>query len=481
MISDFGFPKNEVQHRLSLDNPWWQGRQDIDEREAQWPRRAYFDEFFDLAKGLASLSALVLTGPRQVGKTVMIRQVISQLLQTEDIDPNQILHLQLAAPIYYGRSLQNLVQQFHDLHRPGDKMQWVFIDDLQYKRDWQTQLSSLVQNYPNMRFVASGTTTGTLQKSNSDTDTCQFIHFILPPLTFCEYIEFIGRENELIIELPIENGTKPSYQTRDIKRLNEAFVNYINFGCFPEAALNSTLCTDEAQVFSEEIICKVLLNDQASLYGISNTQELNKFLCKLALETGQEFGIEELSKQTGIPKSRISDYLEYLETAYLIKRVNRVNESAARMVRERTFKIYLSNPSLRTMLLGRVSTHDDAMTGLTKTAVWTQWMHSQTSTCLHFARWKEGRQDMEVDMVGLDERTQKPLFVANIIWSDQIQESKNDLQSLRSFATKHTLGRLPLITTCTHSGIKSLDGTEIEFMPTALYYYTISRNLTRPR
>jgi len=85
MIPDFGIPKNEVQRRLSLDNPWWQVNQKIDAREAQWPRRAFFDEFFNLAKELPSLSTLVLTGPRQVGKTVMIRQTISQLLQTEDI------------------------------------------------------------------------------------------------------------------------------------------------------------------------------------------------------------------------------------------------------------------------------------------------------------------------------------------------------------------------------------------------------------
>lgn len=213
MIPDFGIPKNEVQRRLSLDNPWWQVNQKIDAREAQWPRRAFFDEFFNLAKELPSLSTLILTGPRQVGKTVMIRQTISQLLQTEDIHPSQILVLQLASPIYYGRTLQNLIEQFHDLHRPGDRMQWVFFDDIQYIKDWQAQLSSLVQNYPNIRFVASASAIGTLQKSSSDSDPCQFNHFVLPPLTFFEYLQFTELESDLIIESSVQNESKPSYQT----------------------------------------------------------------------------------------------------------------------------------------------------------------------------------------------------------------------------------------------------------------------------
>jgi predicted AAA+ superfamily ATPase len=411
----------------------------------------------------------------------MIRQAISQLLQTEDINPSQILLLQLASPIYYGRTLQNLVEQFYDLHHPGDKMQWVFFDDIQYKRDWQAQLSSLIQNHPNIRFVASGSATGTLQKFCSDSDPCQLIPFILPPLTFFEYLRFTGQENDLIIESSVQNESKPSYQTRDIKRLNEEFVNYLNFGGFPESALNSTLCTNEAQVFSDELICKVILNDQASLYGISDTQELNQFLCKLALQTGQEFGIEELSKLTGIAKSRINYYLEYLETAHLIKRVNRINENAVRMSRERTFKIHLINSSLRTMLLGRVTAHDDAMPRLAETAIWAQWMHSRTTSCLHNARWREGRQEMEVELVALDEASQKPLLAANISWSDQPQESKNHFRSLLDFTNKHQLRRLPLITTRGHNGITNMEGIDVQFIPTALYCYTISRNLIQPK
>jgi len=481
MNSDSGIPKSEVQHLIALDNPWWQGHQHFDSREAQWPRRAYFDEFFNLSNGLASTSVLVLTGPRQVGKTVMIRQAIAQLLQTEDIDPNQILHLQLSSPIYYGRSLQNLVQQFHDLQHPGEKMQWVFFDDIQYVRDWQSQLGSLILNYPNIRFVASLPEIVSIQQSDDNTNTGQFIPFILPPLTFFEYLQFTGHESDLIVSSLIKNESRSIYQTSDIKRLNEEFINYINFGGFPESALNSTLSSDESQMFSGEAISKVIFNDQASLYGITDTQELNRFLCQLAHNTGQEFGVEELSKKTKLSKARIISYLNYLETSNVIRCVNRINESATRMLRERTFKIHLINPSLRTLLLGKVSAHDEAMTGLVKTAVWTQWMHSRNSEYLYYSRWKEGRQNMEIDLVGLDEQSLHPLFAVNIRWSDQVMELKKEAQSLLRFSTRYTLGRIPLITTQAASYITSIDGIEIELMPTALYCYTISYNLARPR
>jgi predicted AAA+ superfamily ATPase len=72
-----------------------------------------------------------------------------------------------------------------------------------------------------------------------------------------------------------------------------------------------------------------LLKDLPSLYGIGDTQELNRFFNVLAFNTGNELGPEALSKHSGITTAKLNDYLEYLEAAYLIRRVQRIDERAA--------------------------------------------------------------------------------------------------------------------------------------------------------
>lgn len=56
------------------------------------------------------------------------------------------------------------------------------------------------------------------------------------------------------------------------------------------------------------------------------------------------------------------------------------------MKRTRTFKVYLTNPSVRAALFGFVRGDDTAMGKLAETAVWWQWLHDTSiSQSLHYA------------------------------------------------------------------------------------------------
>lgn len=108
---------------------------------------------------------------------------------------------------------------------------------------------------------------------------------------------------------------------------------------------------------------KVLLRDLPSLYGISDIQELNKLFLHIAFRSGNEFSYETLSSEAGIKKDTIRkylEYLEYLEAAFLIKVVNRIDQNAKKMQRVTSMKIYLTNPTLRCALYTPISENDDA-------------------------------------------------------------------------------------------------------------------------
>jgi predicted AAA+ superfamily ATPase len=167
MTSDLQIPSHEVQRRLALDNPWWRSGQGIDDEEANWPRRAYFAQFSRLATQARVKRAMVLIGPRRVGKTVMLKHLIAHLLQGGLAGVN-VLFLSLDTPLYSGRSLESLLRMFLDLHRhparpPAAQPLWIIFDEVQYLKDWEVHLKSLVDSYPHISFIASGSAAAALR------------------------------------------------------------------------------------------------------------------------------------------------------------------------------------------------------------------------------------------------------------------------------------------------------------------------------
>jgi predicted AAA+ superfamily ATPase len=479
MATSLSIPDSAIRQYLADTNPWWTTGQGIDERTRSWPRRAYFAAFVERVQAQAPRRAVVLIGPRRVGKTVMLMQTIQHLLDA-GVAGTQLLYAQMDAPLFMTESLDSLVRRFIDIHRhPPGRPLWVLFDEVQYLKDWQTHLKVLVDTHRHVQMVATGSAAAALRMGSRESGAGRFSDFVLPPLTFAEYLDFSGQEG-LIVETADAEGGRQRYTAINLGELNGEFVNYLNYGGFPEAVVDPTVRADPRRFLKQDIVDKVLQKDLPSLFGIADTQMLNRFFHVLAFHSGHEVSPDSLAKTTGIKKHVLAEYLEYLEAAFLIRRVHRIDDTARRLQRMRTFKVYLTNPSMRAALFGLMHADHEAMGSMAETAIWSQWLHSTaTIESLHYARWKEGRTDLEVDLVGLDGGSQKPRFAVEIKWSDAAWSNPHLLRGLRSLATRHRLVRPPLATTRTEQGAREVDGQMIEFAPCSVHCYTIARNLLR--
>jgi uncharacterized protein len=476
MNQTLAIPPQAIRAYLAEMNPWWIAGHGVDAEQAAWPRRAYFPAFIRLVLDRDVRRAVVVIGPRRVGKTVMLMQAVQRLLD-DGVPGTQILYAQLDVPMFSGESLDSLVKLYTDMHGHGNQMPlWVLFDEIQYLPQWEAHLKVLVDRHRHIRFVATGSAAAALRMKSRESGAGRFTDFVLPPLTFAEYLSFCGQET--LVQERLDDARWPAYTAPHIEALNTEFINYLNYGGFPEAVMNPAVREDPRRFLRADIVDKVLQKDLPSLFGISNTQELNRFFNLLAFNTGNELSPKKLCESTGLDHARLAEYLEYLEAANLIKRVHRIDDNARRMQRVTSFKVYLTNPSIRAALFGRVRADDEAMGRLAETAIWSQWLHS-TSTVqqLHYARWKEGRSDLEVDLVGLNPSTQKPWFAVEIKWSDKAYSDWAELRGLRTLAARHKLARPALATTRTASGRVDMGGTPVDFVPSALHCYTVARNL----
>lgn len=456
---------------MRASNPWW-----TDDRREVIPyhtlrHRRYFSLFLPLALRREPNRALVLMGPRRVGKTVLVFHLIRRLLRLR-AERTRILYLDLQQPLYNGLSLEALVR--HAVEASGASIEddlTVCFDEIQYLRDWEVHLKTLVDTYPNIKFIATGSAAAALKLKSAESGAGRFTDFLLPPLTFYEYLDLL-RVTELVRVRRNKKTGRPRVSTVDIDALNEHFVKYLNSGGYPEAVFSPTIRGDLGRYIRSDIIDKVLLKDLPSLYGIKDIQELNALFTNLAYNTANEVSLAGLSQSSGVSKNTIKRYIEYLQSAFLIRLVHRVDHSAKRFKRANFFKVYLTNPSIRSALFAPIKSGDEDMGPLVETAVFSQWFHSLYAE-LNYARWDKG----EVDIVYLNDAL-KATWAVEVKWSDRYEESPSELTSLFAFANAHP-GCEYVVTTKSKQSSRTVKGVTIVFIPAALYCYHLGYNIIR--
>ena len=467
--------ESQIIGRLKVDNPWWtEGH--IPEYYARMTPRFYINAFLPMVEATDLRRSVILMGPRRVGKTVMMFHTIERLIES-GVPAQNIVYISVETPIYNKIDLDLLFAlacRILGKDRTKDRM-YVFYDEIQYLKDWEVSLKSMVDTYLNVKFVASGSAAAELRKRSDESGAGRFSDFSLPPLTFYEYVHLKGYSNIMIPSSIVHNGEKvPCYETISIAKLNELFIDYINYGGYPEVVFSERIRENPGQFIRYDIIDKVLLRDLPSLYGISDVQELNSLFTMMAYHSGRQFSYEVLSKESGVKKDTLRRYISYLEAAFLIKVIHRTDDNAKKYQRETQFKIYLTNPSLRCALFQPIGGNDNEIGDMVETAVYAQWIPRQED--VHYANWMQGREQGEVDIVGMGSLTQKPEWAVEVKWSDRYYERPDSLRSLRYFMKKNNL-KSTIVTSISKSGVVGVDDDmTMNFMPVACYSYTVGEN-----
>lgn len=463
--------KSQVLERIQFENYWW-GKNSIEEDYNDMQRRLYFDIFKPMVFNRTINRAVVLMGPRRVGKTVMLHHTIQELLDN-GVPAQKIIFITVENPIYTNIALEELFKYaLEAIGNQNPKDCFVFFDEIQYLKDWEIHLKTLVDSYRGTKFIVSGSAAAALKFKSNESGAGRFTDFLLPPLTFYEYIHINNLQHLMVESNLLWKGKEQHfYDTVNSQVLNEHFVKYINFGGYPEIIFSPQMQKNPGRYIKQDIVDKVLLRDLPSLYGIKDVQELNRLFTTICFNTAHEFEYEELSRTSGVKKHLIRTYIEYLESAFLVKKISRVDQSGKRFKREVKFKMYLSNPSLYAALFTPLAiTNEKRMGDLVETAIYSQWMHRDWFNP-YYAHWGKG----EVDMVGIDEGTLQPIWALEIKWSNRYVEKPNELKSLIAFCNSNKLTSA-LVTTIDIKAQKEFKGVTLQYVPCATYAYNVGKN-----
>ena len=147
-----------------------------------------------------------------------------------------------------------------------------------------------------------------------------------------------------------------------------------------------------------------------------------------------------------------------------------MDQNSKKFKRANFFKIYLTNPSLRSALFSPIKNDDPFIGNLVETAIFAQWQHS-FNAALFYARWKTG----EIDIVYLDSK-QKPRWCVEIKWSNRFVEKSFELKNLKYFSNNHNLKSV-LVTTIDIEKEIQIDELTFEFIPASIYCYIVGKHI----
>lgn len=264
----------------------------------------------DLNKG----KVIVIYGARQVGKTTLVRSIVSQkAVKTLFLNGDE-------API------RDLFSDFSSdrFRLIAGNNEMVVLDEAQRIPDAGLAIKIIHDSFPEIMLIVTGSSSLELSDRIKEPLTGRKFEYHLHPFSFEELVNHNGFLTE-----------KNLLQDRLI------------YGSYPEVALSTS---DKARLI-KALSSDYLYKDLLILDDVRKPALLEKLLKALALQLGNEVSLNELASLTGSDRTTIEKYIDLLEKAFIIFRLNGLNRNVRNEIKKGK-KIYFHDNGIRNAVIG---------------------------------------------------------------------------------------------------------------------------------
>jgi predicted AAA+ superfamily ATPase len=255
---------------------------------------------------------LVLFGPRQVGKTILVKSLL-------DSHPEKSAYISCDLP-----EVQKILREpkLEDLRRFVGDRRLLVLDEAQRVEGIGLALKILHEHFPKTQFLVIGSSSFELGRS------------VKEPLT--------GRKREFFL-YPIALAELASQH--DFTALREMLPRLLRFGSYPEAITSA----DPAEIV-RAIADDYLFRDILELENFKSVALLRALLEAVALQLGNEVSTNELSRLVGISRETVERYLDLLERSFIVFRLRALSRNSRKEIAKGR-KVYFYDLGIRNALL----------------------------------------------------------------------------------------------------------------------------------
>ena len=262
---------------------------------------------------------VVLLGPRRVGKTVLISQILNEitepyvLLNGEDIATREL---------FTRRSVSNFLQIL-------DGKLFLIIDEAQKIPDIGNSLKLMVDEIKGIKILVTGSSAFDVENYTGEPLTGRKYTFKLHALSEQEYDQI-----------------QPLLIRKD--KLRERLI----YGNYPELLQLETKA--QKSRYLNELITSYLLKDILAFENIKNSDKIISLLRLLAFQVGSLVSTTELGKQLGMSGNTVTKYLDLLSKVFIIHKIGGFSRNLRKEITKNS-KWYFFDNGIRNILVANLN------------------------------------------------------------------------------------------------------------------------------
>ena len=310
-------------------NPWW-STGSVPEKKRLIPRDAVLSR---IVKLLPEREAVVLSGVRRCGKSTLLYQAIDSLLK-DGVAAGNILYLNLDEPLPEKNVevLDEVLNAYLELKNPQGRL-YLFFDEIQGIPRWEQWVKKQYDlRGKDLKFILTGSNSSMLSDDLAKLLTGRTLTVNVYPLSFREYLTF---KNVVVKDLDAQK-----------RELRHHFARYLTEGGFPESVLGTESDTNVQRL--REYFDSILLRDIVASQNVRDSAKLRDLASHAMTNISTLLSYNRISKAIGLNISTLTEYLRFLENAYLIFQAKFFSYSVTEtMLVQKPRKIYAIDNGMR--------------------------------------------------------------------------------------------------------------------------------------
>lgn len=274
-----------------------------------------------IKKFLFSGQVIIVYGPRQVGKTMLVKHLLTSF--------------SLSERRYFNLDEGDIFRKFEEadtstaLKQIVGNVKIAVIDEAQRIKDIGLKLKLISDTFPQLQILVTGSSSFDIADKVSEPLTGRAIEFYLNPFSLKEIKAFKDE---------IEIG----------RELNDLLI----YGSYPKIVLAETI--EKKELYLRNIEEKYLFKDILKHEGVKAPGIVRKLLTALALQVGSTVSYSELANLLGYRKETIGRYIDVLEKSFVIFTLGSYSKNL-RQELNRGKKIYFYDNGIRNALINNLN------------------------------------------------------------------------------------------------------------------------------
>ena len=294
----------------------------------------------NINKWLFEKEIIILNGPRQIGKTSLLKLIKKQLLD-QSVSKKNIFYLNLEELDILddlNKNPENLLKYITD----SDNKNYFFIDEIQYLDNPSNFLKHLYDKYSDkIKIITTGSSSLELKAQLQDSLVGRKVSFLIKTLDFEEFLRFKKSDcAKYLFQKDIPINIKNKFD----EELNE----YLVFGSMPAVVLQGDY--ELKQTMLREYVGTYINKDIRSIGKIENISQFNTVVKILSSQIGNLLNISELANTANIPRRKVEKYIELLEHTFVLNKIKSFHNNIRKQITKMP-KIYFFDVGIRNAIL----------------------------------------------------------------------------------------------------------------------------------